>query len=269
MLALATLATLALIVLAGAVGAVAYRALRLPAGPATRQPSGSPEDDVDPVIAGPPQVPHGAGQSDSVRDWLCHYTHGRKTWGDAVAEFYRRAAADPQIASYFHGVDLPALQRHFTATIVIVTSKGLTAKTVVRMAEKHRGIRDRDGRPITSEVVRQGGHHVEGRAARHGRAERRDRRARGCGEAAASRDHHRLAATVRKPCEEFIDLGFQAIRVLVALAEDDVRERGDQQGLNRELQPLRLPDSRRRRPTETRASNPTAQTVVHARAWLH
>jgi hemoglobin len=152
MLALATLATLALIVLAGAVGAVAYRALRLPAGPATRQPSGSPEDDVDPVIAGPPQVPVGAGQSDSVRDWLCHYTHGRKTWGDAVAEFYRRAAADPQIASYFHDVDLPALQRHFTATIVIVTSKGLTAKTVVRMAEKHRGIRDRDGRPITSEV---------------------------------------------------------------------------------------------------------------------
>jgi hypothetical protein len=141
MLALATLATLALIVLAGAVGAVAYRALRLPAGPATRQPSGSPEDDVDPVIAGPPQVPVGAGQSDSVRDWLCHYTHGRKTWGDAVAEFYRRA-----------DVDLPALQRHFTATIVIVTSKGLTAKTVVRMAEKHRGIRDRDGRPITSEV---------------------------------------------------------------------------------------------------------------------
>jgi hemoglobin len=151
MLLLATLSTLALIILAAAVGALAYRALRLPAGPATR-PSGSPEDDVDPVIAGPPQVPAGDGHSDSVRDWLCHYTHGHKTWGDAVAEFYRRAAADPQIASYFHGVDLPALQRHFTAAIVIVTSKGLTAKTVVRMAETHRGVRDRDGRPITGEV---------------------------------------------------------------------------------------------------------------------
>jgi hemoglobin len=151
MLALATLATLALIVLATAVGAVAIHALTPPATP-VRRPSGSPGDDIDPVIAGPPQVLVGAGHSDSVRDWLCHYTHGRKTWGDAVAEFYRRAAADQQIASYFHGVDLPELQRHFTAAIVIVTSKGLTAKTVVRMAERHRSIRDRDGRPITGDV---------------------------------------------------------------------------------------------------------------------
>jgi hemoglobin len=152
MLALATLATLALIVLAGAVGAVAYRALRLPAGPATRQPSGSPEDDVDPVIAGPPQVRTGTEHSDSLYAWLRHYSHHSEPWSDVVAEFYRRAAADPQIASYFHGVDLPALQRHFTAAIVIITSKGLTAKTVLRMAETHRGIRDRDGRPITSEA---------------------------------------------------------------------------------------------------------------------
>lgn len=109
--------------------------------------SAAMQDDVDPVIAGPPQV-----RGDSVRDWLAHYTHGCYSWNDAVARFYERAAADPQIASYFHGVDLAVLQRHFTAAMVIVTSKGLTIKTADRMAQLHSGVRDRNGNPVTGEV---------------------------------------------------------------------------------------------------------------------
>jgi hemoglobin len=115
----------------------------------------APRTDVagpDPIISGPPQVPSSSGEVDNVRDFLLHHTRGRYTWADAVSRFYDRAAGDPQIASYFHGVDMPELQRHFTAAIGIVTSKGLTARTLIRMAEVHDRVHDRDGRPITGEV---------------------------------------------------------------------------------------------------------------------
>lgn len=107
---------------------------------------------LDPIVSGPPQVPSRDGQVDNVRDFLLHHTHGRYTWAHAVSRFYDRAAADPQIASYFHDVDMAQLQRHFTAAISMVTSRGLSAKTLVRMAEVHDRVRDRDGRPITGEV---------------------------------------------------------------------------------------------------------------------
>lgn len=155
MIPLISLATLALVVLTGAVCFIAYRLNRASSTPAAalapvpvqRPAEFTVQDDVDPVIAGPPQV-----RGDSVRDWLTHYTHGRYSWNDAVVRFYTRAQDDPQIASYFHGVDLTALQRHFTAAMVIVTSKGLTIKTVDRMAQVHSGVRDRNGNPITGEV---------------------------------------------------------------------------------------------------------------------
>jgi truncated hemoglobin YjbI len=114
--------------------------------------SGPEAADTDVIIGGPPSVPSASGQVDSVRDWLMHYTRGRYSWADAVAQFYQRAAADPQIESYFHDVELADLQRHFTAAIAMVTSKGLSAKTVIRMAEVHAGVRNRDGQPITGEV---------------------------------------------------------------------------------------------------------------------
>jgi len=114
--------------------------------------SPAPPAGLDPIISGPPQVPSSTGEVDNVRDFLLHHTRGRYTWADAVSRFYDRAAADPQIASYFHDVDLPELQRHFTAAISIVTSKGLSARTLIRMAEVHDRVCDREGRPITGEV---------------------------------------------------------------------------------------------------------------------
>jgi truncated hemoglobin YjbI len=159
-----TVGAAALVAIAGTLGFIAYRLHRASsAALGTATPDAAPDvsadpqsatqlravpaADLDPVIAGPPKV-----RGDNVRDWLTHHTRGRYTWKDAVAQFYDRAAADREIASYFAHTDLAELQRHFTRAIVIVTSTGLTAKTVVRMAEIHRGIRDEHGRPITGEV---------------------------------------------------------------------------------------------------------------------
>jgi truncated hemoglobin YjbI len=100
------------------------------------------------LVSHPPTV-----RGDSVRDWLKHYSWKNRTWGEAVAEFYTRAAADPEVAPYFHRVkSLPELQRHFTAAMVMVTSDGLTAEQLRRMAVKHAGVTTPDGTPITGRV---------------------------------------------------------------------------------------------------------------------
>ena len=39
----------------------------------------------------------------------------------AVDDFYRRVVADPQLAPFFEGVDLPQLRRHQSALLVQVT----------------------------------------------------------------------------------------------------------------------------------------------------
>lgn len=119
------------------------------ADPPARHRLGSPDRarPVDTLIEGPPAV---AG--DTVKDWLQHYTYGRRSWADAVAEFYRRAARDPEIADYFRGVDLERLQRHFTAAMIMITGRGLRASTVERIRAAHEPIRNSAGRPITGDV---------------------------------------------------------------------------------------------------------------------
>jgi hypothetical protein len=87
---------------------------------------------------------------------MVHYSHPRRTsWDEVVAEFYRRAASYPHIAAYFTGVDLDQLQRHFTATMVLVTNSGLTARAVQRMTIAHAAVRTPAGAPITGEVYDQ------------------------------------------------------------------------------------------------------------------
>jgi hypothetical protein len=89
---------------------------------------------------------------DTVRDWLKYYTRGKTDWVTAVDELYRRAAADPGIASYFAGVEMVALQRHFVAFMVMVTSKGLTADAVRRMSVAHANVTNASGLEITGMI---------------------------------------------------------------------------------------------------------------------
>lgn len=102
---------------------------------------------ADRVIAGPPSV-----RGDSIRDWLQHYSHGRYRLADAVEMFYTAAGGHPLISPYFAGVDLARLKKHFTAALLMVTSKGLTERGLARMREVHANVRTPDGMPITGEV---------------------------------------------------------------------------------------------------------------------
>lgn len=103
------------------------------------------------VLVGPPVV-HIGDNDYTLRDWLVHYTQREHVWRDVVAAFYTRAAADPQIASYFADVDMEKLQRHFTAAITMVAHRGLTFETLEKMRTVHAPVRDQDMRPITGDI---------------------------------------------------------------------------------------------------------------------
>lgn len=86
-----------------------------------------------------------------LRDWLRHFA-GIDAWSVVVARFYTRAAADPEIADYFRGVDVEQLQRHFLAALMIVTSQGVTVGVVRRMQAAHVGVTNTTGEPVTPAV---------------------------------------------------------------------------------------------------------------------
>lgn len=100
----------------------------------------------DQQLSAPPRRP------DTARDWLTHYTGGNVTWPQVVREFYTAAAADPDVASYFAGVDMERLQKHFTAAITIVTREGVTAGTRAAMVRAHTGVINQRGMRITGNV---------------------------------------------------------------------------------------------------------------------
>jgi hemoglobin len=104
-------------------------------------------EDPERVVAEPPSV-----GGDTIRDWLLYHTLGRYRWSDAVAEFYARAAADPQIAAYFYGVDMERLQRHFTRAMITLTQDGLKQGKLTSLAKIHAQVQTPDGAPITHEV---------------------------------------------------------------------------------------------------------------------
>jgi hypothetical protein len=83
-----------------------------------------------------------------LRDWLRHLA-GPDAWSEVVSRFYDRAAADPDIAGYFTGVDPARLQRHFLAALMIVTGQGVTVGVVRRMHAAHAGVCTPTGQPIT------------------------------------------------------------------------------------------------------------------------
>jgi hypothetical protein len=56
------------------------------------------------------------------------------------------------VFSYFHGVDLEQLQRHFTSALLIVTHAGASRATVDYVAGKHADVRNAVGVPITGDI---------------------------------------------------------------------------------------------------------------------
>lgn len=88
-----------------------------------------------------------------LRDWLTHHSfHEDNAWAKVVSDFYDLAAAEPDIADYFHGTDMASLQRHFLAALMMVTSRGLTVAACQQMGERHRDVRNSVGQPITPEI---------------------------------------------------------------------------------------------------------------------
>src|SRR3954464_6121304 len=57
----------------------------------------------------------------------------------AVDAFYERVIADPDLAGYFEGVDMPTLRRHQTDMLVTATG-GPLQYTGQDMAEAHHGL---------------------------------------------------------------------------------------------------------------------------------
>jgi truncated hemoglobin YjbI len=88
----------------------------------------------------------------TLKEWLVHHTRREGVWGEVVAEFYTRAAADAHVAPYFAGVDLDDLRRHFLAALLLVADKGLTVGTVRKMHDRHAAVRNLRGEPITGEI---------------------------------------------------------------------------------------------------------------------
>jgi hemoglobin len=57
----------------------------------------------------------------------------------AVDDFYRRVVADPELAPFFEGIDLPQLRRHQTALLVQVTG-GPVDYSGRELAQAHAGL---------------------------------------------------------------------------------------------------------------------------------
>lgn len=118
--------------------------------PTIRQGPPSPTPRSNRLVAEAPMV-----DGVPLRSWLVHYNprrDGDGCWARVVAEFYNRAAADPEIASYFRNTDLDALRGHFTRALILVTANGLTAGAVEAMRNRHAAVTDADGRPITGPI---------------------------------------------------------------------------------------------------------------------
>jgi hypothetical protein len=102
----------------------------------------------DHLLAPAPLVHTAADNGVVLYDWL-RKEAGEGVWEEIVTEMYAQAATVPMVASYFGGIDLPELQRHFLAALVMVTSRGMNVGTVRRMAQAHVPVHNEQGEPIT------------------------------------------------------------------------------------------------------------------------
>ena len=158
------LIALLLIILTGGVGYIAWRLSRNSSSPLLARRGPTPTvvapdpapvkptnpDFIDPVITDPPLVHTSSGQLDTVGHHLKNFSWKGYSWDEVVFETYRRVLNDRELEPYFHGVkSLNELQRHFVHAIKIVTMDGIKTQTYIYVADKHRLVRDRQGRPIT------------------------------------------------------------------------------------------------------------------------
>jgi truncated hemoglobin YjbI len=120
----------------------AGRANAVPTPPRATPTVRGPDD----VIVPPPTVPGRTGKDD-LREWLLWFAPDA-SWPEVVADFYRRAAADTQVASYFHRADMEELQFHFTAAITMLCKEGLTARALRAMTVRHANVTNRNGEHI-------------------------------------------------------------------------------------------------------------------------
>jgi truncated hemoglobin YjbI len=115
-----------------------------------------PDDELhsgNEVLTSPPIVRTTTFGDVTLREWLTRFHPLRDgVWDEVVTRFYARAAGDVSIARYFTGVDMAKLQRHFLATLLIVTGRGLTPSTVESMRDKHMRVHDPDGNPISGAI---------------------------------------------------------------------------------------------------------------------
>jgi len=89
----------------------------------------------------------------TLRDWLIHYSPKRdRVWPSVVEQFYKRAAANPDIADYFVDVDMPRLQGHFVRALMLLTGQGLTSTMVKRLQEAHASVTNSRGQAIRPEI---------------------------------------------------------------------------------------------------------------------
>jgi truncated hemoglobin YjbI len=99
----------------------------------------------NPIVCPPPMV----GQ-ETVMQWGLRTYHGRLgvrganadpeygVWSLMVEDFYTEAAKDLGIARHFNFTDMAALQRKFTATLVMVLDKGLREQAIKAMEKVHK-----------------------------------------------------------------------------------------------------------------------------------
>lgn len=116
--------------------------------PATEPtPNANMRNPATELLVPPPMI-----GGDTLRDWLIHYRKAPEAWTDVTREFYRRAAGVPEVADYFTGVDWPALQRHFTAALILITHTGVSRDLPATAARWHYDVRNSANDPITPEV---------------------------------------------------------------------------------------------------------------------
>lgn len=105
------------------------------------------------LLVPPPVVLGRDGREVVLRDWLRHeHPTNDHVWPDVVADFYRRAARDPEVAAYFRSVDMESLQRHFLSTLLMVSGNGITVGAVQQMQERHADVRNHRGEPILGPI---------------------------------------------------------------------------------------------------------------------
>lgn len=152
-----TVVTVALVVVAGVVIAAGiwFLLLRDPTAapaPVVREPGPAGARGHRIVVIPAPSVPVSGGTV-TIPEFLRRYhPDGESALMNAVQEFYRRASLVPEVADYFKTADMENLTRHFYASLMMLTTHGLTDAAARRLRTIHSTVVNSEGAPITPEI---------------------------------------------------------------------------------------------------------------------